>query len=143
MAWDYWNWNRFVNNCNNQSLKPDKINITCDFVDGNLTERIDELEERIILLEHWKNLVSDQVNIAIIKLEEIFIFKDEVEEKLSVNQTRNYFKYLSGLNRKKLVCGYAQDKGLEHIEDLELSCDLTYKILTSGRESVTCRCKNL
>ena len=53
----------------------------------------------------------------------------------------NYFKYLSSSDRKNIVCGYAEDNRLEHIEDLGWSCDLRYRTSRGGRESVSCRCK--
>ncbi len=129
-----------INECNNQSTKPNKINRSCEFIYGNITEKIGELEERIILLEHWKNLVTNWIDEAVGTLKDIFIFKDKVEEKLSANQTSNYFIYLSNSDRKNIICGYAKDNHLEYLEDLGFTCNLTYKLLRNGNERVSCKC---
>lgn len=55
----------------------------------------------------------------------------------------NYFKYLSSSDRKKMVCGYAQDKNMTHHEDLGFSCDLEYKYSRSGKLSVRCKCNEI
>src|SRR3989344_4325318 len=92
------------NNCNNQTTKPVPINRSCGVTDSDISEKVNELETRIILLELWKNTVSDWIDDAVFTLEELFIFKDEVEETLSNNQTQNYFSYLSSSDRKNILC---------------------------------------
>jgi hypothetical protein len=55
----------------------------------------------------------------------------------------NYFKYLSSTDRKNIICGYAEDNHLTHIEELGWSCDVTYRQLRNGRETSSCRCKKI
>lgn len=132
-----------MNNCNNQSTKPNEINRSCEFINGNLTEKIDELEERIILLEHWKSSVSEWIDEVVVTLEEIFTFKNEVEEKLSTNQALDYFNYLSNSERKNVLCGYAQDNHLTNISDLGILCNIKYTVLRNGKERGTCKCTEI
>lgn len=52
-------------------------------------------------------------------------------------------KYLSSSDRKKMVCGYAEDNNMTHIEDLGYICDITYRYYSSGRIGASCRCERL
>lgn len=61
----------------------------------------------------------------------------------SMNLTHPYFEYLRSSDRKRIVCGYAEDNRMTHIEDLGWRCDLTYTTYRSGRESVRCRCERV
>ncbi len=52
----------------------------------------------------------------------------------------NFKKYISSSTRKKMVCEYAEENRLEHIEELGYNCDVTYTTLRSGTERVNCKC---
>ncbi len=56
------------------------------------------------------------------------------------NTLPNYFKYLSSSDRKKLVCGLAEEKHLSSLIDLGWNCTITYRQSRTG-ERADCRCK--
>ena len=61
------------------------------------------------------------------------------------NQTaaaQNYLKYLSSSDRKKMVCGYAEEKHMNNLVDLGWNCTVTYR-QTSRGERATCRCEEI
>ncbi|MFH1607765.1 MAG: S8 family peptidase [archaeon] len=115
----------------------------------NLPEKIQELSSRINFLEDWKIIITETISNLITSITIHTTLINNHEERIQnlensttsqVNLTHPYFKYLSSNYRKKMVCGYAEENRLEHYEDLGYSCDLEYKISSSGRESVRCRC---
>jgi len=71
---------------------------------------------------------------------------DSVEEKCNVGGGgggggfTNYFKYLSGSDRKKAVCGYAVDKNMTAIIDLGYNCTVSYRTSSTGKVYSSCRC---
>ena len=110
----------------------------------------DDNEERISALESWKETVDDFID----SLFGLFDDHDERIESLessssgggsggSSNETfPQYLDYLSASDRKKIICGYAEDNHLESISDLGYDCTLTYR-QTSRGETASCRCKKL
>jgi hypothetical protein len=113
------------------------------------------IEERVSLLESWKEIIEDWKNsvinaLAIInsKTEDLTNKVDNHEERITIlenssiteNLTPDYWKYLSANERKNIVCGYAEDNRLSNIDYLGWSCKLTYKS-TWKREIVNCKCK--
>ena len=48
-----------------------------------------------------------------------------------------YLGYLGSSDRKKIVCGYAEDNRLTEFVDLGWKCGLTYQMLRSGKERIT------
>ena len=70
------------------------------------------------------------------------------EEKLDYLKERTdilffFLEFLSSSWKKKMVCGYMEENHLELYDSLGLSCTATYRILSSGRERVTCRCESV
>ncbi len=53
-----------------------------------------------------------------------------------------YFKFLSSADRKKIVCGYAEEQHLNSSINLGWNCTITYKQYRSG-ERADCRCKSI
>lgn len=117
------------------------------------------LEERISTLESWKEIVSimlsniwNSINTLITENDEQDIKMDALGYRITAleNQTPiiinnslpNYFKYLSSSDRKKMVCGYAEDMHLTQLSDLGWNCDITYRQTSSGEKS-SCKCKKI
>ncbi|MBI2630359.1 hypothetical protein HYW76_04620 [Candidatus Pacearchaeota archaeon] len=88
-------------------------------------------EERISALESWKETIDEWKNSIVNMLQ------------TGAGTWGNYIKYLSSSTKKKMVCGYAEENRLTHVEDLGWNCNLTYTILLTGKERITCRCSVL
>jgi len=58
------------------------------------------------------------------------------------NTLPNYFKYSSSSDRKKMVCGYGEEKHLTSIIDLGWNCTITYRLYRTGEKAV-CRCREV
>lgn len=114
------------------------------------------IEERVSILETWKQIIEDW-KISIINSLAVLTSKVlELTEKINNHEERitalenssaiedltpNYWKYLSANERKNIVCGYAEDNHLTDIEDLGWSCRLTYKNNRWNKEIANCKCK--
>ncbi|MEN9625840.1 MAG: hypothetical protein RL557_168 [archaeon] len=120
---------------------------------------IENTEQRISTLELWKQTITETVDSILNSVEDLIMRLDLAESELDIHESRldtienqlssgdgsipNYFKYLGSSDRKNIVCGYAQDNRLTHLEDLGWSCNLTYKTSRSGKESVSCKCDKI
>lgn len=127
-----------------------------------------DFDIRLSGLESWKQTIDDWKDSITIQLSDLLLSLtglttglesqsetidsqnlriSQLESSFVPNQSEqtfpDYLQYLSSSDRKKIVCGYAEDNRIEYIEDLGWSCDLTYKTYSSGRERVSCRCKGL
>ena len=123
-------------------------------------ERISALEDDILYLDskisEWKDSITNTISDI---WTAITGHTDRIEELenatapsggggggggSATNKTfPEYLNYLSSSDRKKIVCGYGETHRLTHLEGLEYSCDFEYKNLSSGKERVSCKCKNL
>ncbi len=114
-------------------------------------ENISRLHNDVSLLMSWKQIITDSILDISTSITELFTKTDNHEDRIIIledktlilqNQTfPNYLNYLSSSDRKKIVCGYAEENRLTHIEELGYNCDLTYRTYSSGRERISCRCK--
>lgn len=105
------------------------------------------LEERIGLLESWKQIIEDWRTSTINTLTILTSKISDLTNKVNNNEQRitalenssmpNYFKYLDASERKNMVCGYAEDNKLTNITDLGWSCNLAYK----RNGNIQCNCK--
>ena len=125
---------------------------------SDFASRLDNLEEQQVQMQNdilsILNTLSSHSNILTEYTNRILLLEQkssEYEERivsLENNQNNgasfpNYFKYLSASDRKKMVCGYAEDNNMTFIEDLGYSCNLTYKYSSSGKLSVKCKCEKV
>jgi hypothetical protein len=116
-------------------------------------------EQRLSALESWKETIIttlsniwNSINTLISENDEqdteIDDLKNRVRElenqtPIIINETLpNYFKYLSSSDRKKMVCGYAEDNHLTQLTDLGWNCTITYRQSSSGEKS-SCKCKKI
>lgn len=112
----------------------------------NKEQRISLLESFQQTIDSWKTSLMETINSILQKNDEQDARLDALEDQTSpsINNTLpNYFKYLSSTDRKNIVCGYAEDNHLTQLTDLSWNCTITYRTLSSGRESASCRCKKI
>lgn len=134
-----------------------------DFYYEFAEESENDHEERISTLESWRGLMEEWRDALFSSLSDLIDRVDALTERveqneediaelkensgsattIEINGTHPYFKYLSSSYRKKMVCGFAEENRLEHLEDLGWSCDLTYKTYSGGRERVRCSCDRI
>jgi len=116
-----------------------------------LESRVTELENKVSLLESWKNTIDLIITSIQESIQGLLIKTDNLENNLanlknnitsspSNFNSSSYLQYLSASDRRKMVCGFAEDNHLEIINDLGYDCELTYTQLRSGNERVRCRC---
>jgi len=105
---------------------------------GNLEERVGLIELALLEIQQTLSEMLLAITGLVVKTDEHEIRISNLENK--PEEPSAYFNYLSSSDRKKIVCGYAEDNRLESFIDLGWNCTLTYKIYSSGRESVRCRC---
>jgi hypothetical protein len=92
-------------------------------------------------MDSWKTSLMDTITGIQTSLS---LLQDCCNEGITGAGTWDNFKnYISSSVQRKMVCGYAEDNRLEHIEELGYSCDLTYKTYSNGRERVSCRCRSI
>ncbi len=119
-----------------------------------LMDRIENLESRVGLLESWKTTITTQLSNIVSSITGLVTRVEVLEETpcSKCNETttqtgagtwENFKNYITSSTRKNMVCGYAEENRLNTISDLGYNCDLTYKTLSSGKESVSCKCKKL
>ncbi|MFA5992774.1 MAG: hypothetical protein WC796_03645 [Candidatus Pacearchaeota archaeon] len=126
---------------------------------NNYKKEIDELKinqtnltNRLSVLELWKETINSWRELAdriLLSVGEHDIWIQQLTERVVILENKtgivqngsltNYFKYLSNSDRKSMVCGYAQESHLTQINDLGLSCIITYRQI-STREYATCKC---
>ena len=107
---------------------------------------IEEIKERVSVLEFWKQAIENTISGILVSITSLISKTDNHEARISNldggNITPNYFKYLRSSDRKSIICGYAEDNHLMHIENLGLVCDIIYK-QTSRGERASCKCKSI
>ena len=107
-----------------------------------------DFESRISALESWKTSITNTIATILTTLtghtNRITALENQQppQTNFTGNFTYPYFKYLGSTDRKNIVCGYAKDNHLAHIEDLGWICDITYKQYASG-EKASCKCKKV
>lgn len=112
---------------------------------NELKNQQEEQEQRISVLESWKQTIIDTITTILNTLtgHETRITALENQPPATPNATfPNYFKYLSASDRKNMVCGYGEGNHLTQISDLGWNCNITYKVYRSG-ERATCKCKEI
>jgi len=121
---------------NTDDLKADFDNIR---VISEITQP--DLEERVSLLESWKQIIEDWKNSIIQEISDIWLAMtglttrvEALENKTETNLSK-YANYMSFAERKTMLCGYAKANKLTSIQDLGLSCKLIYKRV------VSCNCQ--
>ncbi|MFA4953312.1 MAG: hypothetical protein WC584_03750 [Candidatus Pacearchaeota archaeon] len=118
-----------------------------------------EENQRLSLLESFQQTISNTILNITASINQLFsqvnnheteltnhesrITALENQTPLSSNFTSPYFKYLSSSDRKNIVCGYAEDNHLTQLTDLGWNCTITYRTLSSGKVSASCRCKKI
>ena len=121
---------------------------------------IDDLDERVGLLESWKasidNLLNDVWDVLSSlsddvddhesriqelegKVDDLELPSDDPEEG---NETPDYWKYLKSSDRRNIVCGVASDDHMDAIIDLGWNCTVSYKNSSRG-EKASCKCKQV
>lgn len=115
-----------------------------------ISERSD-FEKRIFSLESWKISLNETISSILLSITGLITKTNNHDSELINHEQRlskienttipfpNYFKYLSSSDRKDLVCGYAQDNHLTHLEDLGWICDIIYKLSRVGEKAI-CKC---
>ncbi|MDO8467544.1 MAG: collagen-like protein [Nanoarchaeota archaeon] len=122
------------------------INTSVDLT--SINSNISNFNQRISLLESWKNTIIDTVDNILLTLTNHDSRIDALESSSGENSSGNgttpdYFKYLSSGDRKNIVCGYAEDNHLSNYTDLGWNCDVNYRTNSRGIESSSCRCKKI
>ncbi len=124
----------------------------------NIGPRLSSLESWQDTIKNWKDTIiqtlsgiSTQISNILLDVAELETKSQEHETRieeletaettLPANYTHPYLKYLSGSDRKRIVCGFAEDNNLTYIKDLGYECEVTYKAYRSGRIIARCRCK--
>ena len=124
---------------------------------SNLTldERVSALENWRLIIDGWKVLVDQQLSDLSFILNVHAAWLDDHESRIealeqsqaiviSHNESANFFKYMNQNDRRRIVCGYAEDAHLTNVIDPELNwqCTLKYHNSSLG-EQATCRCKKI
>jgi len=125
--------------------------------ENDFEERISSLESWKQTIDDWKDTISDLIqNIIDVLLPTTNAILEEQNDTIQDHEQRlssledfggsgdifpDYLRRLSSSQRKKVVCAYAEDKGLFGIEGLGWTCGLTYKKYSSGRIKARCSCK--
>lgn len=103
-------------------------------------------------MDSWKTTITNTLSGITTKINGLTTKTDNQETRIKAlenknctcqgNQTTlpNYFKYLSSSERKKMVCGYAEEKHWNSLTDLGFNCTVTYR-QTSRGERATCKCE--
>ena len=123
-----------------------------------IEERVGVLEEEISEINSWKASIDDSFEFLLQGLGDMWIVVtglvtdvEEIERKIEILEAQSgivngtfpfYLDYLSSSDRKRIVCGYAEDHHLEFLEDLGWSCKLRYRSYKDV-ERASCRCKRL
>jgi len=120
---------------------------------SNLETDVSTLQSWQQTIDDWKLTIDDTITNIWIAITGLVTTTDDHEVRIETleNQTGytpnqtfpDYLNYLSSTDRKKIVCGYAEDNRLTEITDLGYDCTLTYRTYRSGRERVSCRCRRL
>ncbi len=108
-----------------------------------------------ITMDNWKTTITDILANMTAKINGLVTKTDNQETRIKAlenktcncqaNQTTtlpNYFKYLSSSDRKKMVCGLAEEKHWSNITDLGWNCTVTYRTYRNV-ERATCRCEEI
>ena len=126
--------NVFSNSTNQNPDTNQSVNLT------QINQRLTILESWKLSITSWKNSITDTINSLLTAINNHETRIEALENKTQSQSSKNYLKYLSSTDRKNMVCGYAQDNHLTHIEDLGLICDITYRTLGT-KERASCKCK--
>ncbi len=137
--------------------------LTMNVDNKNFKSVLDNLDERINIIETWKTALTTTINSIQTLITGHTTKLDNQETRISnlenstsngttiinntttiivSNGTNPYLKYLSNSDRKNMVCGYAEDNHLTQLTDLGWNCTITYKT-TRGRTTSTCKCKQI
>lgn len=147
-----------IQNCGNITINLIPESVWLIKEDCYINQRISALEENVSVLqfwqqtiENWKSTITETIDTILTTITGLVTTIDDHEKRITnlenetsqnnTNNFPNYFKYLTASDRKKMVCGYAEDNHLGHIEDLGYSCDLTYRTSNTGKVSVRCSCE--
>jgi len=121
------------------------VSLVAEVIVNGEESEIEKVKERVSVLESWRQALENTISDILASIVSLVTKTNNHEARLSNldggNITLNYFKYLSSSDRKNMLCGYAEDNHLTHVEDLGLVCDIIYK-QTSRGERASCRCKN-
>lgn len=108
-------------------IEEDGVSVFSEIIIVAEEPKFEQLNSRVSILEAWKYSISQTIAV--------------IQDFIADNYI-NYFKYLSSSDRKKIVCGYAEENNFTHIEDLGYNCNLTYKQYKSG-EKASCKCRQI
>jgi hypothetical protein len=131
-------------------------NISNSSQNATLDERVSSLEDWRVIIDAWKLIVDPRLSDLSFILDLHSAWLDDHESRIEAleqaqqpfiiihNGSANFFKYLNQNDRRRIVCGYAEDAHLTDVIDNELNwqCTLKYHNSSLG-EQATCRCKKI
>lgn len=112
----------------------DNFTICTEPPEPSLEERVGLLESWKQAIEEWKNTIIQEISNVWLAITELTTRVEALENKTETNLSK-YANYMSFAERKTMLCGYAKANNLTSIQDLGLSCKLIYK-----RKAVSCNC---
>ncbi len=152
-------WNRVLNQSEINQLYNSGAGITYSNDSAELPSST--LEERVSLLESWKESISSTISAIQASLTSLIIRVDGLDNRTTLLESQNtscscadenakYIKYLPSADKKTMVCGYAQSQHLANLIDMNINCTVRYynQSVYNGTlrkyaivEKSTCTCK--